>query len=131
MNEPKKRKKLVNINLDKSFGSYMSAYATIAKDFDDEVRLLRLNRSITDEKLETHTYRDERGIPTGFYFAGKVKFSDKTILEEEGEEDLVGTYITITQYTLRQKSPKIRKESEPRKENWILEKIVVGDARGR
>jgi len=112
-----------------NFNSYLEAYTLVHDKFLGLVSLLRSEGNVHDQKLEIYPCLDEKGVVQSYVYAGKVKFSDRTIIEDEGEDIITDLWTVIFQYSLiKEKSDVAMLENEKgakdtKKERWVLEKI--------
>jgi hypothetical protein len=108
------------------FNSYLEAYAVIHEKFLSLISLIRSERNLESSKLETHYDLDEKGIVIGYFLFGKVKFTEKTLFEENGEDVISDEWVVVMQYSLKRdgEEEKNKKAKCQKEEKWILEKIV-------
>jgi len=109
------------------FGSKTGAQKMLTDKLEDVIALLRNECNIYDAKLETHPAYDQQNTIAGYWFIGKVRFSEDAEFEDENEmERFGGGYTVLFKYYLsreaRTKDDKI-KASRLRQEAWFLEKV--------
>lgn len=107
------------------FDSYLEAYSAIHEKFLGLISLLRSERNLESSKLETHYELDEKGVVLSYYLLGKVKFAEKTLVEEDGEDIITDEWFVILQYSLKKdcEENQNKKTECLKEEKWVLEKI--------
>ena len=113
-----------------SFECFEDALREVHDRFLEQVSLLRENAYIPEQKLEVYPQFNDNGVIESYYFAGKVKFGEGILVEEEDEDILYNNFITVMKYMLNQGEFKKRKStkrkdlsSKIRREKWFLTKV--------
>jgi hypothetical protein len=111
----------------REFQNYEEARKDVEEEFLETISLFRSKRHIEDAKLEIHYSLNEKGVVDAYFFVGKVKFGEKTIIERDGEDFVTEEYVGVMEYVLTHRNGEKEEKLETPREKWVLENVIEGD----